>query len=131
MGLISAPSYRRIDLYNLVADVGSYHNFVPYCTGSRILERRVDQDGVVKMDAELMVGFLAFNESYVSRVTCRPYESVQVSLSRHSGGVHSHNFLKLGRGIEFNPSLQDPSNNMALPTSFINITSPFQWSTAP
>jgi len=95
LGLISAPSYKRIDLYNLVADVGSYTSFVPYCTGSRILERRVDRDGVVTMDAELMVGFLAFNESYVSRVTCRPYESVQVSLSRHSGGVHSHNFLKL------------------------------------
>ncbi|KAG1770086.1 dehydrase and lipid transport-domain-containing protein [Suillus occidentalis] len=73
--------YRRIDLYNLVADVGSYPSFVPYCTGSRILERNVDQDGVVKMDAELMVGFLAFNESYVSRVTCRPYESVQAEAS--------------------------------------------------
>lgn len=73
--------YRRIDLYNLVADVGSYPSFVPYCTGSRILERSEDQDGVVKMDAELMVGFLAFNESYVSRVTCRPYESVQAEAS--------------------------------------------------
>lgn len=73
--------YRRIDLYNLVADVGSYPSFVPYCTGSRILERSEDQDGVVKMDAELVVGFLAFNESYVSRVTCRPYESVQAEAS--------------------------------------------------
>ena len=74
-------SYRRSDLYNLVADVGSYPSFVPYCTGSRILEQRVDQDDVVTMDAELMVGFFAFKESYVSRVTCRPYESVQVRLS--------------------------------------------------
>ncbi|KAG2077456.1 hypothetical protein BDR04DRAFT_1125034 [Suillus decipiens] len=73
--------YGRIDLYNLVADVGSYSSFVPYCTGSRILERSVDQDGVVTMDAELMVGFLAFKESYVSRVTCRPYESVQAEAS--------------------------------------------------
>ncbi|KAG2135871.1 dehydrase and lipid transport-domain-containing protein [Suillus bovinus] len=73
--------YGRIDLYNLVADVGSYPSFVPYCTGSKILEQRVGQDGVVTMDAELMVGFLAFKESYVSRVTCRPYESVQAEAS--------------------------------------------------
>ncbi|KAG0709593.1 hypothetical protein DFH29DRAFT_978479 [Suillus ampliporus] len=71
--------YGRRDLYNLVADVGSYPSFVPYCTGSRILEQRVGQDGVVTMDAELMVGFFAFKESYVSRVTCRPCESVQVT----------------------------------------------------
>ncbi|KAG1872563.1 dehydrase and lipid transport-domain-containing protein [Suillus tomentosus] len=73
--------YGRMDLYNLVADVGSYSSFVPYCTGSRILERRVGQDGVVTMDTELMVGFLAFKESYISRVTCRPYESVQAEAS--------------------------------------------------
>ncbi|KAG2118791.1 dehydrase and lipid transport-domain-containing protein [Suillus discolor] len=73
--------YGRMDLYNLVADVGSYSSFVPYCTGSRILERRVGQDGVVTMDAELMVSFLAFKESYISRMTCRPYESVQAEAS--------------------------------------------------
>jgi hypothetical protein len=76
-------SYGRRDLYNLVADVNSYPSFLPYCTSSRILEQRVDQDGVVTMDAELMIGFFAFKESYVSRVTCRPYEFVQVS-SSHS-----------------------------------------------
>lgn len=32
------------------------------------------------MEAELTVGFLAFTESYVSQVTCRPYESVEVGL---------------------------------------------------
>jgi coenzyme Q-binding protein COQ10 len=89
-------SYRRRDLYNLVADVSSYPSFVPYCTGSRILEKRVDQDGVVTMDAELMVGFFAFKESYVSRVTCRPYESVQVSFSHSLAGVRSGSpFLEL------------------------------------
>lgn len=74
-------SYGRRDLYNLVADINSYPSFLPYCTSSRILEQRVDQDGVVTMDAELMIGFFAFKESYVSRVTCRPYEFVQVSSS--------------------------------------------------
>ena len=31
------------------------------------------------MDAELTVGFLSFTESYVSKVTCSPYDSVKVS----------------------------------------------------
>lgn len=35
---------------------------------------------VEKKEAELTVGFLAFKESYVSEVTCIPYESVEVRL---------------------------------------------------
>lgn len=31
------------------------------------------------MDAELTVGFLSFKESYVSKVTCVPHESVEAS----------------------------------------------------
>lgn len=31
------------------------------------------------MDVELTVGFMSFTETYVSKVTCRPYESVEVS----------------------------------------------------
>ncbi|KAL0949924.1 hypothetical protein HGRIS_009952 [Hohenbuehelia grisea] len=33
------------------------------------------------MDAELTVGFLAFKESYVSNVTCIPFESVEAVAS--------------------------------------------------
>lgn len=32
----------------------------------------------MSMDAEMTVGFMAFKERYVSRVTCVPYESVEV-----------------------------------------------------
>jgi coenzyme Q-binding protein COQ10 len=35
----------------------------------------------MSMDAELTVGFLSLKESYVSRVTCTPYLSVEVSCS--------------------------------------------------
>jgi hypothetical protein len=126
-------SYGRRDLYNLVADVNSYPRFVPYCTGSRILEQSVDQDGVATMDVEIMVGFLAFKESYVSRVTCRPYESVQVSSSYPLTEVRSESpFLEtIGRGIDFYASVQDPPNNMALPTGVISFSSSFQLSSAP
>lgn len=79
-------SYHRQQLYKIVADVDSYNKFVPFCTQSKVLSRREPlrdlkiPDGF-SMDAELTVGFLSFTESYVSKVTCSPYDSVKVSLS--------------------------------------------------
>ncbi|KAL4075891.1 dehydrase and lipid transport-domain-containing protein [Scleroderma yunnanense] len=69
--------YRQSDLYRIVADVESYPNFLPYCTGSRVFNRNERKDGVTLMDAEITVGFLALQESCVCTVTCKPYESVQ------------------------------------------------------
>lgn len=76
-------SYSQKQLYDLVADVDNYHRFVPYCVESKVLTSKpvtsnVTHNTTVKKDARLTVGFLAFKESYVSEVTCRPYESVKV-----------------------------------------------------
>lgn len=35
---------------------------------------------ILRMDAELSAGFLSFNESYVSKVTGIPFDSVEVNL---------------------------------------------------
>ncbi|EIW82055.1 hypothetical protein CONPUDRAFT_53959 [Coniophora puteana RWD-64-598 SS2] len=69
--------YKPKELYDVIANVSSYPQFVPYCTNSRILQQ-YKQNGETHMDAELSVGFLAFQESYVSKVICKPYESVEV-----------------------------------------------------
>ncbi|TFY60504.1 hypothetical protein EVG20_g7389 [Dentipellis fragilis] len=82
--------YTRSELYHVVADVASYPEFIPYCSGSRILKstgpipsslppKRLAADrssavvppGLV-MDAELSVSFLSFRESYTSKVICFP-----------------------------------------------------------
>ena len=72
--------------------MGSYASFVPFCTHSRVLRplapvpvdpnnnTLTSQSGALQMEAELTVAFLAFTERYTSRVTCVPYESVQVRL---------------------------------------------------
>ncbi len=86
--------YSRRQLYAVVADVGSYASFVPFCTRSRVLRpltpvdhnntytsARNAQSGALQMEAELTVAFLAFTERYTSRVTCVPHESVQVRTS--------------------------------------------------
>ncbi|KAF8868302.1 dehydrase and lipid transport-domain-containing protein [Mucidula mucida] len=68
------------DLYNIVSDVASYPTFIPYCTATRVL-RTSERNGATLMDAEMTVGFMSFEESYVSKVTCKPHESVQAVAS--------------------------------------------------
>jgi len=64
--------------------VASYPHFVPFCTGSRIIDKARDGDSStspVSMDAELTVGFLSLKESYISKVTCKPFLSVEAVAS--------------------------------------------------
>ena len=87
---IHLDRYRPSELYNIVSDVTSYPSFVPFCTGARIMSKSTPTTprlgGLTSpqalarvMEAELTVGFLSFRESYISKVTCRPNESVEVS----------------------------------------------------
>ncbi|KAI9000701.1 dehydrase and lipid transport-domain-containing protein, partial [Trametes punicea] len=72
--------YTQKQLYELVADAASYPRFLPFCTDARVLGQRPQQSDPfdrTTMDVELTVGFMSFKESYVSKVTCRPYESVE------------------------------------------------------
>jgi len=80
--------YNRQQLYDIVADVNAYNQFVPFCIGSRVFpgtstesKRDASSLPVTTVKAELTVGFLAFKESYVSTVTCVPHESVQAVAS--------------------------------------------------
>lgn len=84
-------SYCRKDLYKVVSDVASYPRFLPFCTSTRILSQTPLENpnalglaGTVRMEAEMTVGFMTIQESYVSEVTCVPYELVQVRES----GIH-------------------------------------------
>lgn len=80
---LNLSSYTDRELYAVVADVASYPKFIPFCVGSRIsplaLQQAMQQKTTV--EAELTVGFMQFKESYVSNVTCVPFESVQVNLN--------------------------------------------------
>ncbi|NXJ96907.1 CQ10B protein, partial [Corythaixoides concolor] len=55
--------YSAEQMYALVADVGQYRLFVPWCSRSAVLSRR----GPV-LQAELEVGFPPLLESYISEV---------------------------------------------------------------
>lgn len=104
--------YKRSELYAIVSDVSSYPQFIPYCTGSRILHKAT-HDGSTIMDAELTVGFMAFQESYVSKVTCTPFSSVEVR--------PIHLVLRLlkqvGHCFLLDAHVQVAQDHMAVPTS--------------
>ncbi len=64
-------------LYALVADIESYPQFLPWCQGARILERR--PDGVT---AELSVGLKALREGFISKVTFEPPKRIVVTYEK-------------------------------------------------
>lgn len=63
--------YSADEMYALVADVESYAEFLPWCAASRVRQRRKTEAGEV-VDAELVISFRVFRETFGSRVTLRP-----------------------------------------------------------
>ena len=86
--LNSLNRYSQKELYSLVADVDCYRHFLPFCHASKVLHASWPNwklnpgDGPVVLEAELKIGFLGFEESYISRVLRNPYESVEASIRR-------------------------------------------------
>jgi len=64
--------YTPEQLFDLVADVGSYPKFLPWCVAARVRSRTDTQ-----LLADLTIGFGPFRESFSSRVTLdRPHRVV-------------------------------------------------------
>ena len=72
-------------MYDIVADVGSYQLFVPWCTCSRIISHRNEFS-----QAEREVGFPPVVERYVSEIISEPHHQIRVrgtvALERCCGG---------------------------------------------
>ena len=56
--------YSADQMYELVADVERYPEFLPWCVGLRIIER-----GDAKITADMIVAYKVFRERFRSRVT--------------------------------------------------------------
>ena len=56
--------YRPDQLFELVADVGRYPEFLPWCVAARVRSRTE-----AELVADLTIGFGPFRESFTSRVT--------------------------------------------------------------
>lgn len=66
--------YRPEQLFDLVADVERYPEFLPWCVGSRITRREGDV-----IWGDLMVGFKVFRETFTSKVTLNRPDRIDVS----------------------------------------------------
>jgi coenzyme Q-binding protein COQ10 len=71
------PSFRTtrqvrhspLDMFNLVADVEKYPEFLPLCEDLRIRRRAQSGDGIETLVAEMSVGYKAIQETFITRVT--------------------------------------------------------------
>lgn len=66
-------------LYDLIIDVDSYHEFLPWCGGSRIVEHHTEY-----FIADLIIKFKLYTEKYRSKVILEPptrgFASVEVEM---------------------------------------------------
>lgn len=67
--------YTAQEMYDLVADVAKYPQFLPWCAAARI--RRTYAEGMAEvMEADLVISFKVFREKFGSRVTLWPADLV-------------------------------------------------------
>jgi coenzyme Q-binding protein COQ10 len=68
--------YTPEQLFDLVADVERYPEFLPWCVGARVRERR---DNLIV--ADLLIGFRMFRERFTSKVTLARPRRIDVAYS--------------------------------------------------
>ncbi|HWG05707.1 MAG TPA: type II toxin-antitoxin system RatA family toxin [Beijerinckiaceae bacterium] len=61
--------YSAAQMFDLVADVESYPQFLPLCQALRVRRRAESGEGVGTIIAEMEVGFRGIHQSFTSRVT--------------------------------------------------------------
>ncbi|HEU0118760.1 MAG TPA: type II toxin-antitoxin system RatA family toxin [Alphaproteobacteria bacterium] len=89
--------YTPQQLFDLVADIGRYPEFLPWCKGARILKR----DGDV-VTADLIIGYKMFQEKFKSEVTLDVPRKIAV---RYLSGPLAHltnewGFKPSGKGCD-------------------------------
>jgi coenzyme Q-binding protein COQ10 len=66
-------TYSPQQIFELVADVARYAEFLPWCRASRVLERNGNE-----FLGELVISYKGLSEAYTSKVTLTPYASIDV-----------------------------------------------------
>lgn len=64
--------YSARQMYDLVADVGAYPEFLPWTAAARIRSCTERADGASVLEADLVISFKVFREKFGSRVTLWP-----------------------------------------------------------
>ncbi len=108
--------YTAQQMFELVVDIGRYHEFVPYCKASRVRSREAAEGGT-KILADLVVAYRFLRETYTSAVllTEAPL-AVTINQAENQAGQslrrpfrHLYNrweFIDIGAGSEVHFELQ-------------------------
>ena len=94
----SSLSFPASVYFDVVLDVDSYHEFVPFCSASRVT--RVLGPG--QIEADLTIGFRIFTEAYTSRIDYVRPSSIRIQ------SVQSSVFGHLISKWSFRPNPNDP-----------------------
>jgi coenzyme Q-binding protein COQ10 len=90
-------------MFDLVADVERYPEFLPMCTGLRLISRTQTPNGGTELVARMSVGYKAIRESFTTRVTLVP-DDLHIDVA-YLDGPFSHlenrwRFVDLAQGSE-------------------------------
>ena len=97
--LLMRPSpHTAQQMYDLVADVGQYSDFVPYCTASCVRDVTPQPDGTSVMQADLDICYKIIREHYTSQIVLDPTD-LTINVVQVSGP-----FKKLDNRWQFEPS---------------------------
>ena len=98
--------YTAKEMFDLVADISSYPEFLPWCAAARV--RKEIQKGVIKqIEADLVISFKVFREKFGSRVILdAPKFTIETEYLdgpfRHMHSVWSFNNSGQGCEVNFN-----------------------------
>ena len=98
--------YTAKEMFELVADISSYPEFLPWCAAARV--RKEIQKGVIKqIEADLVISFKVFREKFGSRVLLDASKfTIETEYLdgpfRHMQSVWSFNNSEQGCEVNFN-----------------------------
>ncbi|XP_053121963.1 coenzyme Q-binding protein COQ10 homolog B, mitochondrial-like [Hemicordylus capensis] len=90
--------YSAEQMYDIVADVGSYRFFVPWCTGSRVISSCNEF-----LRAKLEVGFPPVVEHYVSEISMVPHRQIRAVSKDGRLFQHLETLWQFGPGLPGQP----------------------------
>lgn len=80
--------FSKDQMFDLVANIDSYSDFLPWCDKSHIISRQTDDNGNLKLVADLDIGYKSLSYTYRSDVTLSSTKSfIKVS---HVEGPFKH-----------------------------------------
>ena len=113
---ICSVKFSSAQMFDLVSDIESYPNFLPWCVGARILSREAN-DQIETIKADLVIAFGAYREKFCSHIFLNKSTGLIEIVSREDTFKHLQarwEFIEEKPGCEIRFSTQFKFRNMLL-----------------